>query len=174
MFEWIKQIWDYLWENVFPWFVVTMPNKALVMRVGKPLKVYDEGLHLKLPFIDQVYEHSMVPTTMPLQSQIFRTLSGDSLIVKLMINYQIADLQVFITEIDDAVDALSDSAQGIAVLYLSQLTDEELSNIKEINSTLLQKVRLVGDKMGLKVNRVTVTSLGDIMSLKLFNEEDTL
>lgn len=50
----IGQLIEFI-QRMFVWWVIVQPwEKGIHVRMGKRVKVLNEGIHLRIPFIDQV------------------------------------------------------------------------------------------------------------------------
>lgn len=71
-------------------------------------------------------------------------------------------------EVNDATDALSDTTQGI---IKDVIISTELSDIgSDIDSIITRKAKNEAAKWGIKIYKVTLTNIGVIKSIRLFNE----
>jgi len=68
----------------------------------------------------------------------------------------------------DAVDAISDTTQGI---IKDEIMDLDLAEItKDTDNAITIKARREAKRWGVKIEKVTFTNLGEIKSIRLFNE----
>lgn len=156
-------------EDLLPIFIVTQYNKAVVFRAGKFHKVADAGLHWKIPFFDKPDERTIITTTLTIPAQSITTKDGKQLVVKAMVRYNISDIKTLVLTIFDPIDAISDTTQGI---IKEQITSREWSECSdnELDNTITKKVRSTVKHWGIEIEKVTLTDMGAIKSLRLFNE----
>lgn len=159
--------------DILPCFVVTEYNKAVVFRAGKFHKVADGGIHWKIPFIDQPDERTVITTTMSIPTQSITTKDGIQLVVKAVVKYNINDIKKHVLNVYDPIDAISDTTQGIVK---EQITSRFLKDCadNELDNEITKKVRVAVKHWGLEIEKVTLTDMGTIKSLRLFNETSNI
>jgi membrane protease subunit HflK len=112
-------------EDVSPFFIVKEYEKGIQLRFGKFLRNLEPGMYLKIPFIDEVLTQHVVLTTLSLPAQSLVTSDNKNIVVEAMVKYKIIDTKVFLLEVYDSVDAVSDISQGIIKELIMSSTWEE-------------------------------------------------
>ena len=92
--------------------------------------------------------------------------------MKGVIKYKIADVKIFLLEVFDAQDALSDMSQSIIKNVIMSMSMDECTD-SELDNTLTKKVRVEARKWGVEVQQVTLTDLAPIRSFRLINDTFT-
>ena len=100
------------------------------------------------------------------------TKDKQNIVVKGLIKYKIADVKIFLLEVYDAQDALSDMSQSIIKNVIMSMTMDECTD-SELDNTLTKKVRVEAKKWGVEVQQVTLTDLAPIRSYRLINDNFT-
>lgn len=157
-----------IWEDLIPWVVIDHFNRAVVLRLGKFLKVLEPGFHWKVPFFDAILHHSVVVSTLELESQSLTTRDDKGIVAKGVVKYQISDIKVFELEVYDAHDGMADMTQGIIKEVLMERSWDECRS-PEIDNIITKKARVEARKWGIEIIKVTLTDLGIIRSIRLFN-----
>ena len=152
-----------------PAVIIPDYEQAVLLRNGKFKKVLQPGFHVKLPIFDEVVSQHVVVTTLSLSAQSLYTKDRQNIVVKGVIKYKISDVKVFLLEVFDAQDALSDITQSIIKnivisLPLEQCIDPEIDNI------LTKKVRVEAKKWGVDIQQVTLTDIAPIRSFRIIND----
>lgn len=155
-------------DKVLPVVIVNQYDKGVLLRRGLFVRVLDGGWHFKIPFVDEVIHQTYVTTTMNLPAQSLLTKDKKHIVVKAVIKYSIFDVKVLTLETWDAVDAISDTTQGIIKDVIMDLDFNELS--KDTDNTITIKARREAKKWGVEIEKVTFTNIGEIRSIRLFNE----
>lgn len=155
-------------QNLIPCTVVDHYEKGVMLRFGKFRKVCEPGFHWKAPFIDKVLTQTVVPTTMNLGSQSLTTLDGKTVVVAAVVKYKITDIETLLLEVYDAVDAIGDMTQAIIKECVMQKNWADLQGT-EIDDLITEKSKKEAKKWGLGIIRVTLTDVGIIRSIRLFN-----
>lgn len=155
-------------EKLLPCTVIDQYEKGVLLRYGKFVKVCEPGFHWKYPFVDKVLTQTVVPTTMNLGSQSLTTLDGKAIVISGVIKYETNDVKVLLLEVYDATDAIADMTQAIIKECVMQKNWVELQGT-EIDDLITKKARHEAKKWGLGIIRVTLTDVGIIRSIRLFN-----
>jgi regulator of protease activity HflC (stomatin/prohibitin superfamily) len=169
MFDKLIEVLIEWWNHILPFIIIKDYEQAVLLRFGKFKTVLKPGLHLKLPFFDEVIDQHIVATTLSLSAQSLYTKDKQNIVVKGVIKYRIADVKIFLLEVWDAQDALSDMAQSIIKNVIMSMTLEECTD-SEIDNALTKKVRVEARKWGVEVQQVTLTDLAPIKSFRIIND----
>lgn len=156
-------------DRILPAYVVKQYEAAVHFRWGKFLKVTSPGLHWKIPIADDVDHHIVATTTLTLPAQSVTTIDGVSVVVKAHVKYAVTDVAVYGTVVTDAIDALSDVTCGIIHEAMRKFTWED-ARAADLSSKFTKAAKLEAKQWGISVNRVTVTDLAQMRSIRLFNE----
>lgn len=157
------------WEKIWPITVITKYQKGVVLRLGKFNRTLTAGWYVTIPFIDDIMVHHVVVTTINLPSQSITTKDNKSIVVKGVVKYKIADIKTFLLEVFDAVDAVSDMSQAIIKKTIMEKTWDECCT-NDLDENITKKARLEAKKWGVEIITVTLTDIGQIRSIKLFND----
>jgi len=113
MFEKLIDVVLQFIDKVLPFAVVNQTDEGVRLRFGVFKSILKAGFHWKIPFADSIVTNSIVWTTMSLPAQSVTTKDGKSVVVKGIVKYRVSDIQVFVLDVWDAVDAISDMTQGV-------------------------------------------------------------
>ena len=100
-------------EHISPFVIVKQYENGIQLRFGKYMRSLNPGLYIKIPFIDEILTQHVVLTTLSLPAQSLVTSDNKNIVVEAMVKYKITDAQIFLLEVYDSVDAVSDISQGI-------------------------------------------------------------
>jgi len=154
---------------IIPVVIIPSYEEGVLLRFGKFKKVLGPGLHFKFPFVDEVLYQHVVVTTLSLPAQSLYTLDKQNFVVKGVIKYKIADVKIFLLEVYDAQDALSDMTLGIIKNVIISLPAEKCID-PELDNLLTKKVRMEAKKWGVEIQQVTLTDVAPIRSYRLMND----
>jgi regulator of protease activity HflC (stomatin/prohibitin superfamily) len=158
------------WASLLAPFVIVNPyEEGVLNRVGKFKKVISPGIHFKIPILDEVVTQYTVTTTLSLPAQSLYTIDKQNIVVKGVVKYKISDVKIFLLEVYDAQDAISDMTQSIIKNIIMSKTMEECID-PEIDNILTKKARVEVKKWGVEINQVTLTDLAPIRSFRLIND----
>lgn len=172
MLEKLIEVLSSWWSYVTPVVIVPIYEEAVLLRVGKFLKILKPGLHFKIPLFDEVISQHVVVTTISLAAQSLYTKDKQNIVCKGVIKYRIADVKIFLLEVYDAQDAISDMTQSIIKKIITSASLEECID-PEIDNLLTKKVRVEARKWGVDVQQVTLTDIAPIRSFRLINDTVT-
>lgn len=164
----LKIIGD-LWYDILPVFVVDEYERGVVLRFGKLNRVVNPGIGFKIPLSDRVLTTSVVPTTMPLFAQSVTTKDDKSIVVRAIVKYRVSDPEVFLLRVNDATDAISDSAQGIIRKVISR-NSYDRCRTTEIEKTITKLTSEEAKYWGIDIMTVTITDIGIIRTFRLIKD----
>lgn len=160
-------------DQFLPFKVVNQTDKGVILRFGKFIKVVEPGIHFKIPFADEILPHTVLWSTMSLSSQSLTTKDKRCVVVKGVIKYRIVDVETFLLEVWDAIDALSDMTQGIIFDIVKEKTWEELQTT-DLKKEITKKVRVESKRWGIEVETVTLSDFAEITSIRLLNDSGSI
>ena len=160
-------------EDILPFFVVKPFEESVILRFGRYHKTLTAGFYWKIPFVDNPMKAYTVTTTLTIPSQSITTKDEKQLVVKAIVKYNVDDIKAFILEVYDAKDAISDTAQAIIKEQITTRNWEECNNLK-LDNDITIKLRREVKKWGINVDKVTLTDIGIIKSIRLFNETESI
>lgn len=155
-------------EHLSPFVIVKQYENGIQLRFGKYLRNLEPGLYIKIPFIDEILTQHVVLTTLSLPAQSLVTSDNKNIVVEAMVKYKIIDAQIFLLEVYDSVDAVSDISQGIIKELIMSSTWEQCRD-NELDNGITKKVRNELKKFGVYVDKVTLTSISEIRTFRLIN-----
>jgi len=160
-------------DQILPVAVVNQTDKGVRLRFGKFKEVLNPGWHFKISFVDEVLKHTVLWTTISLTSQSLTTKDKKGVVVKAVIKYRISDIETFLLEVWDAIDALSDMTQGIIFDIVKEKTLEELQN-SDLKPLISRKVRSEAKRWGIEVDTVTLSDFAEITSIRLLSDSGSI
>jgi regulator of protease activity HflC (stomatin/prohibitin superfamily) len=172
MFDKLIELLSEWWLQIIPFVIIRDYEEAVLLRFGKFKTVLKPGIHFKLPLFDEVIDQHVVVTTLSLDAQSLYTKDKQNIVVKGVIKYKISDVKIFLLEVFDAQDALSDMSQSIIKNIIMSMTMDECTD-SELDNTLTKKVRVEARKWGVEIQQVTLTDLAPIRSYRLINDTFT-
>ena len=172
MFDKLIEIITNWWLQLTPIIIIRDYEEAVLLRFGRFKAVFKPGMHFKIPLFDEVIDQHVVVTTLSLDAQSLYTKDKQNIVVKGLIKYKIADVKIFLLEVYDAQDALSDMSQSIIKNVIMSMTMDECTD-SELDNTLTKKVRVEAKKWGVEVQQVTLTDLAPIRGYRLINDNFT-
>ena len=157
-------------KDLLPYVLVEHTNKAVRLRFGKLQdKVLEAGIHLKLPFFDTIWETTIITQSLDMNPQSICTRNGRNVVVKAIIRYRVEDVKIYLTSISQPHDVLIDTTQGMIREIIENMRWDEIYGLDAI---LTKKVGAFVKRWGIKVERVTLTDLASINSLRIIQNKN--
>jgi regulator of protease activity HflC (stomatin/prohibitin superfamily) len=156
-------------SDFLPIVIIPSYEEGVQLRCGKFKDVLRPGLHFKIPFFDEILRQHIVVTTLSLPSQSLYTKDKQNFVCKSVIKYRISNVKMFLLEVYDAKDALSDMTMGIIKDVMTSLPSEKCID-PSIDSLLTKKARVEARKWGVEIQQVTLTDIAPIRSFRIIND----
>ncbi len=166
MLEPLIQLLRDIWSDIRPWVVVKEYTKGVRFRFGGFNRVLDPGIYFNIPHFDDVEFCVHVTTTLDLPAQSVLTSDGESIVIKGVVKYRISNVEKFYTEVTDAIGALRDISMGCIFDACADMSWDELRTA-DLPDVITPKVRKMAFRWGMEVDRVTITDLSKMKSLRL-------
>lgn len=171
MFDKLFELLRTIWNELVPWFVVADFESSCVLRFGKFNRVVNAGLHYKIPFVDTQYTYHIRTATSHLSSQTLTTSDNKSIVIKVIVRYNIEDIKKYTLNVWSAHDAIGDTVQGIINNIVKVSTWEKIMSGIEEEATIQAQEAL--SMWGIKIEKITLSDLGIIKTIRLLNNYDT-
>ena len=170
MFDKLIQLLQTFGHSLSPVFVVDMWEKALVLRFGKFEDIKEPGLHWKIPFVDSVWHQTVVTQSIHLHPQSITSLDYRNIVVRAIVRYDIADCYLFLTKLAHPTDVLVDTTGAMIREIIEERNWEDLVDIEV---ELTEKIGLKVREWGINIEKVTLTDLAEINSVRVISDVDS-
>ena len=157
-------------DHLKPFWIMKEFNAGVRLRGGKFKEILIAGFHWKIPFWDEVFEHSIAWAAISLPVQSVTTKDGKSIVIKCVIKYRVVDIEHFMIEVYDATDAISDMTCGIIRRHVEARTWDECMS-QDVDKKITTDAKREAKRWGLEIETVTITDMGIIKSIRLYNEQ---
>jgi regulator of protease activity HflC (stomatin/prohibitin superfamily) len=170
MFDKLILVIQQFGNSLLPFFVVDMWEKALVLRLGKFKDIKEPGFHWKIPFVDSVWQQTVVTQSIHLQPQSITSLDYKNIVVRAIVRYDIKDCFLFLTKLAHPTDVLIDTTGAMIREIIEERNWEDLVDV-EIELT--EKIGLKVSEWGINIEKVTLTDLAEINSIRVISDSDS-
>lgn len=160
-------------KDILPVTFVNQWCMGVILRFGKFQRKVSPGLVWKIPFADILHEVIVVTCTVTVPTQSLTTKDGLQIVTKAVVKYHIDDVILFSLEVYNSRDAILDTAQSIIKELLASKTWEECRD-ERIDGKIAIKLRAEVKRWGIDIEKVTLTDIGLIKSIRLFNESELI
>ena len=163
--QWLKEGWD----TISPFFIIREYEQGVLLRFGKYKKTYlHSGIYVKIPIFDEPHTCNVTMRTEKIGHQSLTTKDGKLVVVSSMAKYHIDDVKVFLLEVEEAIEAISDITQGI---IKRSITDQEWKDCitNDFDKDITIKVRREVKKWGIHIDQITITEIATSKTLRVIN-----
>lgn len=156
-----------LGQDILPFTIVNQWEKGVHLRFGKYTKIVEPGIAFKIPFFDKIWTHDVITQTVNLQPQTLTTQDEKAIVLKSIVRYHIHDIRKFLLMVMHASDVLVDTTQGI-IRDIVERTD--WNDLVDVNEEITEEVRIAVEGWGITIEKVTLTDLGIIRTIRLMSD----
>ena len=158
------------WQQLSPIFIVNMWENALHLRFGKFHDIKQPGLHIKIPFFDSVWHQTVVTQSLHLHPQSITSLDYRNIVVRAIVRYDICDTFLFLTKLAHPTDVLVDTT---GAMIREIIEERNWDDLVDIENELTEKIGKKLSEWGINIERVTLTDLAEIDSIRLISDSET-
>lgn len=148
--------------------IVPQRSAFIVERLGKYRSTFEAGLHILIPFIDNIaYKLSLKEQAIDVDSQVCITKDNIAVEVDGILYLQVIDPKKAAYGIDNYRFAATQIAQTTMRSIIGKLElDKTFEERETINGSIVQAVDLASDPWGVKVTRYEVKNITPPQSIK--------
>ncbi len=141
--------------------IVPQANAYVVERLGKYFTTWNAGLHIKMPFIDQVVRRiSLKEQVADFEPQPVITKDNVTMMIDTVVYFQITDPKLYTYGVEKPINALENLSATTLRNIIGELElDESLTSRDVINTKMRSILDEATDPWGIKVNRVEVKNI---------------
>lgn len=164
----LSQIFDLLkslGSLISPISVVDAWQKGVVLRCGKPNRVLSPGLHVVIPFLEQVVKSSVVTTTTTLSAQTVLAPDGKLYTLEAVVRWSVSDVEAFTVKIWDGGNVVVDCCKGAIAKSVRE------HGVEDIDSRIIKSARQALDRYGIRVEVVTLTTIATVKVLRVITNQ---
>ena len=166
-------VWELLRSigDLFTWWVIVAPwEQALRVRGGKRSMFLRPGVHLRIPFWDRVYLQSIRRMVAGATGQTITARDGKVLTVRIVVEYQIDNLQTVYDRLQNPQDIIRVAAQAAVVEFVGEHDCAECT-ARAIGGFVAEAIGSDMADCGLKVVCANVTNLAAVRTYRLISGE---
>ena len=170
MFDKLITLLQEFWQQLSPFYIIDLWEKGLHLRFGKFHTISDAGIHLKIPFFDSVWKQTVVTQSIQLHPQSITSLDYKNIVVRAIVRYDICDTFLFLTQLAHPTDVMIDTTGSMIREIIEERNWEDLVDIE---NELTEKIGAKLKQWGINIERVTLTDLAEIDSIRLISDSET-
>lgn len=114
----IQSLLEFLRSLLNWWFIVEPWEQAIRVRLGNRVKLFNAGIHVKVPFFDVLYKQNNRRRVSSIPLQTLTTKDDIALTVHGSIGYKIADILKLHMTLQDAEDSVRQEVLGCITKYV--------------------------------------------------------
>ena len=169
MFDKLITLLQEFWQQLSPFYIIDMWEKGLHLRLGKFYTINEPGLHWKIPFFDSVWKQTVVTQSIHLHPQSITSLDYKNIVVRAIVRYDIKDAFLFLTQLAHPTDVLIDTTGAMIREIIEERNWEDLVDVED---ELTEKIGAKVQQWGINIERVTLTDLCEIDSIRIIGDGD--
>lgn len=163
----LSQLLEFL-QKLIVWWVTILPwERAVHIRMGKKVRILSEGIHLRIPFIDQVYIQTTRLRVMQGAPQTVTTRDGKTLTIVMAIGYTITNVEKLYREMYHPEQTLSNMVMGAVADFISA---NILQDCAPTGIEARVKQAMNGAEYGLAFEYVKVTGFAVVRTFRLIQD----
>ena len=167
MFDKLITLLQEFWQQLSPFYIIDLWEKGLHLRFGKFHTISDAGIHLKIPFFDSIWHQTVVTQSMHLHPQSITSLDYKNIVVRAIVRYDIKDAYLFLTKLAHPQDVLIDTTMS---MIREIIEERNWDDLVDVENELTTKIGFKLNQWGINVERVTLTDLAEINSIRLIGD----
>ena len=167
MFDKLITLLQEFWQQLSPIYIIDMWEKGLHLRFGKFHTISNAGLHFKIPFFDSIWKQTVVTQSIHLHPQSITSADYKNIVVRAIVRYDICDTFLFLTKLAHPTDVLVDTTMSMIREIIEERNWEDLIDVE---NELTTKIGFKLNQWGINVERITLTDLAEIDSIRLIND----
>lgn len=167
MSNWLQQIADWFHRLAF-WFVVRPWERGITVRCGRWVLDMVPGIHLRLPFLDEVFVQNVRVRVLNLPVQTVTNRSGETITVSAIVRWRIADVRLMYDKLHNPEDWIYNVVlSAIAGAVYETTSAAELTQIGEAATKALAEAETVG----IEIQGVAITDIARVRTYRLITGE---
>lgn len=173
MLEWIREFLVMFLDYAKPWTVVNQYEEAVILRGGQYLKTLLPGYYLKWPLLDYYLMVHVKPDTFEFEPISITTLDGKTIIIGLVVEFEVFDSRLYITETNDTPSNMRDIARGEMSDFLEDISWGDIKK-KTTKNALRKLLASKYEKMGVRVTDMKFTNKCEGRPYRLFSDKGNI
>ena len=170
MFDKLITLLQEFWQQLSPIFIVNIWENALHLRFGKFHDIKGPGLHFKIPFFDSTWHQTIVTQSIHLHPQSITSADYRNIVVRAIVRYDICDTFLFLTQLAHPTDVMIDTTGS---MIREIIEERNWDDLVDIENELTEKIGAKLKQWGINIERVTLTDLAEIDSIRLISDSET-
>jgi regulator of protease activity HflC (stomatin/prohibitin superfamily) len=166
MFDRLVDVLGSIWMDLLPWFVLDQYESGVLLHFGKFKCLVGPGFHWRVPFVDTYLECTVVTTTHNGPAQSVITSDSVDVVVSAIVKYRIDDVKVYLLEVTDVKDAISDITLSTCKREIAKRTWEKCKT-EDLDGEITKTLRREAKKWGIAVDAVTLVDMARMRSIRL-------
>lgn len=174
-FSWLGQGVEWL-ASFVPHYIHVKSTHRGVMFTRARSRVIEPGIHWYLPFWSEPVLYPVKRQTLNLPSQCINTMDGKTVLISVVVTYEIEDIHKALVDTFDFEDTVREISQGIVSRCVSSRDLEKLmgKSMRSLSRTIQARVGTALKSYGVRVLSAFVTDIGFVRILRLVGDSQDL
>ena len=165
--NYIGQIFDFIQKLLVWWVTISPWEQAVFVRGGKRVRVIGPGIHLRIPFFDQVYCQTTRLRVLQGSPQTITTKDGKTLTIVMALGYSIVDIKKVYMGLYQPESTLCNILQSSVAEAVREANYEECTPAY-IEQKAVKDISI--DDYGLKFEYVKATGFSQVKAYRMIQD----
>lgn len=161
-----------VWDDVKPVIFIREYQLAVMYKGGRFFKVLQPGVHFRIPFYYEYIDLYAQDDTIKTPTQMLTSKDGIGLSISSVVLYNVDDASLFINNVNDAKQPISDMAEVSVARNIVNTNFEECNNEILMNE-VIKDLRRDCKKWGVYIKEVTINSLTKSKSINILKQAES-
>ena len=167
--NWLREIFTSL-KRLFFWFVTILPwEQGIRVRLGKHRKELQPGIHLAIPFIDQIFSQNIRMHVNDFPNQTLTTIDNKTITLSVTVAYSISSMLELYQSVENPGNAVLSTAMGEIAQFIST-NNMERCKPREIENHVTEKLEKL--PWGLKFHFVKITDFAVTKTYRIISDNN--
>lgn len=165
--NWLQQLGEWLSRLRF-WFTVRPWESGIDVRCGRWIYDLQPGVHLCIPFFDEVFVQNMRLRVLNLPVQTVTNRSGDTVTLSAIVRWRIANVRLIYEQLHNPEDWIYNAVlSAIATTVHEMTTAVDVASIGQAATAALKDAHQVG----IEIQGISITDIARVKTFRLITGE---
>jgi len=163
----LVQLLQQFFRSVFQWWVTVAPwEQGVRVRFGKHVELLPPGIHIRLPFVHQVFVQPTRLRAHYVEPQTLTTRDGKTIVLAAALRYDVVDVLKLYSRVHNAHDTISQRIQGVLA---SHAFTRNIADLVPADMAKLVLSSIDLSEYGIRVSAFELTNFAVVRVYRLIN-----
>ena len=162
--DWLQTIASNI-GNLFKWWFLVLPwEQAVRVRLGKHIVVLEQGIHLRIPYVDKTFVQNTRKRMAPIPAQTLTTLDYKIVTISGSLRYEVCDALKLLTSLHQPEDTICQEVEAMITEFVIHNKLEDCTG-KALDEYVIEKLDL--SSYGLKGYNFFLTNFAVVQTFRV-------